>query len=243
MNFFIFIRSLLATILFVILTMLFSILGFFGNIIINKKKFDDWVISTWAHWACVIHGVEVKVFGKEKIPNKGCLFLFNHSSFFDVFALAATFTDIRFGAKSELFRIPLFGIAMRRAGTLPIARNNREEVFKIYKDAEVRFAAGERFALSPEGGRFYGSDLASFKSGPFIFAMSAQVPLVPVIIKGAYECLPKGAFIANLGQWKRQIQIEVLDPIETSGYQLQQRHDLQKLTYEKMNQAWKQPIH
>jgi len=66
---------------------------------------------------------------------------------------------------------------------------------------------------------------------------------VPVIIKGAYECLPKGAFIANLGQWKRQIQIEVLDPIETSGYQLQQRHDLQKLTYEKMNQAWKQPVH
>ena len=233
-----FLRSIIVTILFVVLTVVFSIIGLFGNIIFNNKKIDDKVISTWARWTCWLHGVKIKIIGQDKIPKTGSLFLFNHSSFFDVFALAATFIDLRFGAKSELFKIPFFGIAMKRTGTLPIARNNREEVFKIYKEAEGRFSQGQKFALSPEGGRFYGPHLSTFKSGPFIFALSAKAPLVPVVIKGAYECLPKGAFLANKDQCTRVIELHVLDPIETKNYSLEQRHELQRLVYERMDAVW-----
>lgn len=232
------IRSILMTIFFLLHTVLYSIVGFVLNLTLNSKKVDDVVISSWAQLTCWSFGVTVKVHGLEKVPAEGCLFLFNHSSFFDIFALAGSFKYLRFGAKIELFKIPFFGPAMRRAGTLPIARNNREEVFKIYEEARPRFLAGEKFALSPEGGRFYGENLAPFKAGPFVFAMSGGVPLLPVVVIGAYQALPKTSFLTNWDKWIRHVDIYVLDPVSTKEFTTEKRHELQKIVYEKMNPVW-----
>jgi 1-acyl-sn-glycerol-3-phosphate acyltransferase len=94
------------------------------------------------------------------------------------------------------------------------------------------------FALSPEGGRFYGRTLSPFKAGPFIFAMSSGVPVVPVVLVGAYEALPKGSMLFNKDHWSHKITIHILRPIETSGYSEEQRRDLQKIVYERMNTLW-----
>lgn len=231
-------RTLIATVVFLIWTFFLSLLGFVLNLVFNKKKIDDFVIGTWARVTCGLFNVKVVVKGLENIPRGGCLFLFNHSSFFDIFALASAFPFLRFGAKSELFKIPMFGIAMRRTGALPITRGRREETFRVYEEAKVRFLAGERFALSPEGGRFFGPSLSSFKAGPFIFAMSATVPLVPVIVEGAYETLPKGSWLANLTSWSSQITLTVLPFIETKSFTLEKRQELQSLVYTQMNSVW-----
>ena len=147
--------------------------------------------------------------------------------------------DLRFGAKAELFKIPIFAQTMRAMGTLPIARNNREEVYKIYEEAKARFANREKFALSPEGGRFYtGGPLAPFKAGPFLFAMSAGAPLVPLVIIGAYEALPKGGFLFNSSHWKHTITIKILEPVKTEGVAPSLRRELQDLVYERMNRVW-----
>lgn len=226
------------TVFFLIHTVIYSCIGFIFNLVFNSKKIDDQIISSWAKLTCWSFGVKLQVHNIEKIPIEGCLFLFNHSSFFDIFALAASFKDIRFGAKIELFKIPFFGPAMRRAGTLPIARNNREEVFKIYEEAKPRFLEGAKFALAPEGGRFYRPNLGPFKAGPFVFAMSGGVPLLPVVIIGAHEILPMTSFLTNWNAWQRQIDIYVLDPISTKEYTVDHRQELQKVVYEKMNPLW-----
>ncbi len=231
-------RSIFMTFFFLIHTVFFSSIGFVFNLLLNSKKIDDQIISSWARLTCWSFGVKVNVHNAEQIPQEGCLFLFNHSSYFDIFALAASFKNIRFGAKTELFKIPFFGPAMRRAGTLPIARNNREEVFKIYEEAKMRFMAGAKFALSPEGGRFYGDNLAPFKAGPFVFAMSGGVPLLPVVIIGAYEVLPASSFLTNWRRWKTQIDIYVLDPVSTKNYKTDERNILQKIVYDQMNPIW-----
>lgn len=232
------IRSFLATIFFLAWTLFFSTLGFFLNLFFNTKKIDDQVIGTWARGVCFFFNAKIEVKGTENIPNGGCLFLFSHSSFFDIFALAGSFSHLRFGAKSELFKLPMFGLAMKRTGTLPIVRGRREETFKIYEEAKGRFLNGESFALSPEGGRFYGPNLAPFKAGPFVFAMSAGVPLVPVVIQGAHETLPKENFLANSQTWGSRITLTILPPIETKPYALENRHELQIRTYEVMNAVW-----
>jgi 1-acyl-sn-glycerol-3-phosphate acyltransferase len=122
---------------------------------------------------------------------------------------------------------------------LPIARENREEVFKIYEEAKKRFAAGEKFALSPEGGRFYNPEhLAPFKAGPFIFAMSAGAPVVPVVLTGAYEALPKGTFLFNNYRLFHTITVKILEPIQTKEFTTEQRKDLQKLVYDRMDAVW-----
>lgn len=238
MKLLILLRAIGATLLFPFTVIAIGPVAILAHYILDSRRFDDAVISFWARLCCRMSGVEVIVTGRENIPSSGCLFLFNHTSFFDVFALAGYIRQIRFGAKAELFKIPIFSHAMRAVGTLPIARNNREEVYKVYEEAKRRFAQGEQFALSPEGGRFYGAELSPFKAGPFVFAMSAGVPVVPVVITGAYEALPKGAFLFNKDHWRHQIHIQILKPVETRSFSEERRRELQQIVYQRMNAVW-----
>ncbi len=226
------------TVVFIFGTIFFSIVGILNGLILNHKKLQDNIISNWARFACSIFNVKVNVHNFENIPQQGCVFLFNHSSFFDIFALASTIPDVRFGAKIELFSIPIFGLAMKSSGTLPIARGSREEVFKVYSEARFRLQNNEKFALSPEGGRFYGENLFPFKAGPFIFAISSGAIIAPVIIKGAYEVLPKKRFISNTDCWRREIDLYFLKPHSVEGYSNDNRQELQKIIYAQMNEKW-----
>lgn len=232
----IFIRAVISIILFAVITAVLSILGITLNIIFNRRRFDNWIMETWGLLSFAVFNVELKVYGLENMSKKqGAVVLFNHSSFMDILAMCKGLYNIRFGAKAELFKIPIFGTCMRRFGTLPIARGNREEVFKIYEEAKVRFARGERFCLSPEGGRFHSDQLLPFKAGPFVFAINSQVPLIPIVIKGAYEVWPKGKILANSDKWKRTIEIHVLPPVSTEGYTTDTRGPLQEKIYQQMN--------
>lgn len=235
----VYIRALIAAFLFAIGTTVLSITGIISNIIFNRRKYDNYVVQLWGRLAFFLFNVELKVFGKENMANeKGAVILFNHASFMDIFTICKGLYNIRFGSKIELFKIPVLGTCMRRFGTLPIARGNREEVFKVYEEAKVRFARGERFCLSPEGGRFHADQLLPFKAGPFIFAINSQVPLIPVVIKGAYEVWPKGKILANSDRWKRTIELHVLPPVSTVGFTVETRAPLQEKIYKMMNDVY-----
>jgi 1-acyl-sn-glycerol-3-phosphate acyltransferase len=225
-------RSIIMLIVFPIWTVFWAGLLVIVNIlfgyIVNTRPLEDQIVYIWAKNACWMFGVHVKVIGEKNIPAGGFLYVFNHTSWYDIFSMSGWLGSFRFGAKIELFSIPVFGYAMKRAGILPIARDRREEVFKVYKAAEERIQAGERFALSPEGTRQQTEVLGPFKSGPFIFAINAKAPLVPVIVKNAAYVLPKGHWIPNWGTWSRTITLEVLPPIATMGLSLEERPVLQQ---------------
>ncbi|MGZ3770129.1 MAG: lysophospholipid acyltransferase family protein [Bdellovibrio sp.] len=221
-------RSLLALPLFTVHTLLCATAVILINLTIRNRRLEDIVVVFWTRNVCRMFGVKVVVKGLENRPPGGFLYVFNHTSFFDIFAMNGWLGSFRFGAKIELFKIPVFGPAMRRAGILPIARSHREEVFKVYQAAEARIKAGERFALAPEGTRQETEKLGPFKSGPFIFAINAKAPIVPVIVKGAAAILPKGHFIPNWGVWSRTVTLEVLPSISTEGYTLERRPELQE---------------
>lgn len=211
-----------------------SIVSILTNLLFNNPEYDSEVLRRWGAISCWMFGVKVRVEGAENLPKEGGVVLFNHTSFFDIFALAAGVPDIRFGAKIELFKIPFFGFAMRRVGTLPIARQRREEVFKIYEEAEGRLRNGQKFALSPEGTRQNEEKLGSFKSGPFIFAINAGAPLIPVVIRNAAGILPKHHLLPNTGRWTREIVLHILPPVETRGFTIDQRPVVQERVRMKM---------
>ncbi|QLY23899.1 1-acyl-sn-glycerol-3-phosphate acyltransferase [Bdellovibrio sp. KM01] len=221
-------RSLLATVMLPIITVIASAAMILVTFIYPNRWLEDQIVYAWTRTTCWMFGVKVIVKGWENVPKGGYLYVFNHTSFFDIFAMSGYLGSFRFGAKIELFNIPVFGWGMRRAGILPIARNRREEVFKVYKEAEKRIANGERFALAPEGTRQHQETLGSFKSGPFIFAINAKAPIVPVVVKGAAAIMPKGNWVPNWGVWTRTITLEVLPPVDTSVYTIEQRPVLQE---------------
>jgi 1-acyl-sn-glycerol-3-phosphate acyltransferase len=221
-------RSIVATILLPIHTLLSSIAMIIVSSFPNSRRAQDAVVVYWTKGACVLFGVRVVVLDQHNIPTGGFIFVFNHTSFFDIFAMNGYLGSFRFGAKIELFKIPVFGWAMRRAGILPIARDRREEVFKVYREAEVRIRAGERFALAPEGTRQKSEVLGPFKSGPFVFAINAKAPLVPVVVRGAASIMKKGQIFPNWGVWSRTVTLRILPAVHAENYRIEDRPQLQE---------------
>ncbi len=234
MKIFFLIRSLWGCFLFVFLTLICSFLMLLFSYKGTGRRLQNLIIQFWGKVSLILFGVKVEILGIEKLREGSGLLLFNHSSFFDIFVICAAFSDFRFGAKIELFKIPFFGAAMRRAGVLPIARQNREEVFKIYEEATSRAHAGEKFALSPEGGRNTDGRLMPFKSGPFIFAINSKMPLIPTVIQGAYEVMKKGQWIPNSDVWSRTVRVSFLEPIPIVA-SLSERQKIQEIAFQKMN--------
>jgi len=220
-------RTVLVCLIYPFFSAVCSALVILTNITLGSRQIDDVFIRFWSRNTCRMFGVKVEVKGLENVPKGGCLYLFNHTSWFDIFSMTGYLPSFRFGAKIELFQIPIFGPAMARAGVLPINRSQREEVFKVYEQSRERILRGEKFALSPEGTRQELEVLAPFKAGPFIFAISAQAPIVPVIIKNASAVMPKGAWLPNWDVWSRTISIEVLPAISTESETLETRQQLQ----------------
>jgi 1-acyl-sn-glycerol-3-phosphate acyltransferase len=118
---------------------------------------------------------------------------------------------------------------------LPIARKEREKVFKVYEEARARAEQGEKFALSPEGGRNFEEKLLPFKAGPFLFAIRSGIPLVPVVIKGAREVMGKADLVPNVKRWQSEITVEYLPPISVASYTPENYKDLQSKTFDLMS--------
>lgn len=214
--------------------LLMSHLGF------ARDTIDRVIQIGWAHLIMRLGGVEVEVRGASNTPTTkaGFLALFNHTSHVDIITLYGYMPRmVRFGAKIELFRVPFFGRAMLAMGALPIDRRLREKVLQLYQAAIPRVADGDAFALAPEGTRQKEQTLGRFKYGPFVFAIQAQMNIVPVVIAGAYDVLPKNSLWFNVGAWRRKIIMEILDPVPTKGLSEADLESLQVAIHERMAQT------
>lgn len=214
---------------FIVLTLVLSILGICLSYGMDSFRRQRKVMKIWGRWTCFLFGVQVQTRGLENWPYKsGGVVLFNHTSFFDIFAMVGFLPDMRFGAKRELFSIPFFGWAMKRAGILPIDRARRDHVYQIYEQSTHRLKSGEKIALAPEGERTRTPwTLQNFKAGPFLFALSAEVDLIPVIVCGAHQVMNKDQLIPNRKQLNSLITLDVLPALSTEGFRSDNRKALQ----------------
>lgn len=187
-------------------------------------------LRAWSSKGLKICGIKLILTGKHNLPTVGSVLLFNHSSLLDILAIYASVGPcasgpIYFGGKKELFKIPVFGFVMRKMRMLPIQRNNIRKTQAVYKNAVSRLHAGDHFCLSPEGGRATTSQIKKFKSGPFVFALQAQAPLVPLVISGMSGILPKQNLFLNL-TGPCTLKISILPAISTKSKTLDDRHEL-----------------
>jgi 1-acyl-sn-glycerol-3-phosphate acyltransferase len=177
----------------------------------------------WGRFICWLSGVRIKAHGLERIcDGQPRILLVNHTSTYDVFALAAILPRMNFVAKAELGRVPIFGRAARAAGQLFIERGNRKSAFAVYDVAAARVREGAMVIIFPEGTRGDSEALRPFKKGPFVLAVAAGVPIVPVLIQGAYAVQRKGALRVRAGE----INVHFLPDIPTAGLSYDDREQL-----------------
>ena len=139
----------------------------------------------------------------------------------------------KFVAKSELFKVPIFGPAMRSAGMIEIQRENRKAAFGAYDVAAERIRAGNSVVVFPEGTRGHAYPLRPFKKGPFVLAIAAGVPIVPIIMHGTIEIMPKGSLWAHPGT----IDIHLLEPVSTKSVDYDHREALMQTVRTRMADA------
>lgn len=186
-------------------------------------------MRAWASALDRAAGVRVHLHGAEHLQD-GAIYVANHVSWFDIFALASVVPRCTFIAKSELRRLPVFGWAAESAGIVFIDRENRKSAFESYKSATAQVHRGRSVIVCPEGTRGYDYHLRPFKKGPFVLAIAAQAPVVPTIVYGAKEVMGKGSFRIRASD----VDIHLLPPIATTGYDYEHRHELMETVWQQM---------
>jgi 1-acyl-sn-glycerol-3-phosphate acyltransferase len=158
------------------------------------------------------------------------VYVSNHVSWFEIFALATVLPHYRFVAKKELSAIPVFGRAVKEVAAIFIDRSNRKAAFQSYAEAAEQMKTGVSVAVFPEGTRGRSYELRPFKKGPFVLAIAAQVPVVPVVSWGSREIQGKGDVAIHPGV----CELTFLEPIPTAGMTYDDRDRLMSIVWHRM---------
>ncbi len=185
----------------------------------------------WARSVLAVSGVKVVLHGAERARGgEPRVFASNHVSWYDVLVLVAYLPRYSFVAKAELFRVPLFGPAARAVGTIPIDRDNRKAAFQSYAEAAERIREGRSVVVYPEGTRGTSYDIRPFKKGPFVLAIAAGVPVVPTLLHGTLEVLPRGSLWLRPGR----VDVHLLEPVPTAGLGYDSREALSTRVHDRL---------
>ncbi len=165
------------------------------------------VARCWGRAVLWMGRISVQVEGLEHlVPGQNYVYAANHRSNFDIFALLAFLPGtFAFVAKKSLFRIPVFGEAIRRLGCVPVDRENIQQAIRSLNHAAAIVRQGKSMLIFPEGTRATTPELLPFKKGVFIMALKAGQPVVPVSISGTRFIQPRGAIRVRPGPVKMVI--------------------------------------
>lgn len=230
-------RALLVGLTFLLFTPTFGAIvvlaALLGRPDIHGSAFD-WAPRLWAKAILWGGGVRLHLHNPERIAKRSArIYVANHVSWFDVFALISVVPRNKWVAKAELLKIPIFGPAAKRVGTIFIERQNRKAAFAQYDAAAEIIRSGASVIVAPEGTRGDSYALRPFKKGPFVLAIAAGVPIVPAIVHGTLAVHPKGTWKVRGGD----VHVHFLEEVPTVGYSFEQRNELAQLVWDRMAEA------
>lgn len=150
----------------------------------------------------------------------------NHLSQADIPLISNLPWEMKWVAKKELFDTPIIGWMMKLAGDISVDRRavNRKQLtfeqarYYIHNNCSVMFF--------PEGTRSLNGKLNAFTWGAFELAIKEQKPILPLVIDGTQNTLPKRSWKFGVA---KQIKLKVLDPVSTESLE---RDDTRSLTEE-----------
>lgn len=176
--------------------------------------------------AAILRAANVRVAWRDahRLRPRAQILVANHQSWFDIFVLAGTLpVKYSFVGKKELASIPGFGAAWRRVGHYAIDRGDNKAAAAALDEVGERIAADTAtVVMFPEGTRSESERMAEFKTGAFLLAIKAQVPVVPVALAGTHAVMPKGSWAIRPGV----VRVHVGEPIPTAGLSRRDRHSL-----------------
>jgi len=165
-----------------------------------------WIFPPWA----------VTVIGREKIdPNKTYIIVSNHQSLVDILVAFTLFVHFKWVSKSEIFKVPLIGWNMLLNQYVPLERGRKTSIKKMYSACERHLKLGSSIFLFPEGTRSTTGKMRDFKEGAFVLAKRLEVPILPIVINGSKNAVPKNSLNFH---GRTHVHVEILDALDPAGF-------------------------
>jgi 1-acyl-sn-glycerol-3-phosphate acyltransferase len=184
------------------------ILGTFVIVLGSFSPNSPIIRPTMRLWGFVfmkVCGVDWEVEGMEHLEKgRSYVLVSNHQSNLDPPFHIAVFSDrlsVRFLAKAELFKIPLFAQAMRRIGIVETDRAAHAAAHrKINRQVGVVVERGLSLVIYPEGTRSRDGSVRPLKKGAFRIAIDNDMPVVPIATVGLREAWEPGKKLIHGGR-------------------------------------------
>ncbi|HYR45579.1 MAG TPA: lysophospholipid acyltransferase family protein [Thermoanaerobaculia bacterium] len=204
---------------YVLIVILWTPLVFLYRLATFRSDPDRYRIGRFFRRSAVLAGT-INPFWKFRIvdevhpdPRRPYVFVANHSSSADAFAIVRLPWEMKLLSKRSIMAIPLLGWQMRAAGDVPIVRGDKESARRAMEALRTRLDRHISVFFFPEGTRSEDGTLGQFREGAFRLAIEAGVEIVPLAIAGTEEGLPKHSIVFR----PTTATITVLPPIATAG--------------------------
>jgi 1-acyl-sn-glycerol-3-phosphate acyltransferase len=163
-----------------------------------------------AHYLAWAPFAGTRVEGLERARSAApCIYVANHQSMVDILAVFALRTPFLWVSKVENFYVPFLGWNMWLNRYVPLRRGHLPSIMRMVRTCHRRLKEGHNLFVFPEGTRSPDGNLIRFFPGAFRLAVRFNVPIVPVVVDGTRDILPKGQLYIR----PRPVTLRVLDPI------------------------------
>lgn len=211
-------RTVLGWPVIVIATLVFAtLIGISG-----ETELSESFLRIWARLFLRIAGASVAVQRCAELPKgRSYVFVSNHTSNLDVpVIISISDHPLRFIAKQELQRIPIFGWAAQRMGHVFIDRKDSHGAASAIRARIERGLSGVALFFFAEGTRSTTDELLPFKKGAAVAALETGLDCVPIAIVGTARVLkPKGFSLFRPGP----VAVVFGKPLSVAGHTLEQR--------------------
>lgn len=206
-------------------TILFALLAIAGTLLLRRGWVADRIGRVWSRAIVRVCGIDLEIQGLQRLtPGQSYILISNHLSNFDIWCtLGFLPLPIRFVAKQELLRLPVFGQALRLSEHIVIDRQHPQAAIERINRAARTAPAGIGILFYAEGTRSRDGKVHAFKKGGVSLALSTGLPIVPVSVSGTRKFLPRGCAVIRPGG---RVRIVLDTPIATAGLPFEARDAL-----------------
>lgn len=169
----------------------------------------------WSKTIMKMTGSKIEVEGQELLPKGPVVFISNHEGNFDIPTLLG-YIDKPFGfiSKIEVKKVPIISSWMEVINCVFLDRKDRRQAIRSIREGTEILRKGHSLVIFPEGTRSKGGEMKEFKSGSFRLAKDAEVPIVPICIKGTSNVFEKNGRLIK----PAHIKVTICPPIEASTF-------------------------
>jgi 1-acyl-sn-glycerol-3-phosphate acyltransferase len=164
-----------------------------------------WIMPFWS----------IEVINRKLIdPHKVYMIIANHQSITDTIVICHLRKHMKWVSKTENFRIPILGWLMRLNNYIEVDRADPTARHNLLKDCETVIQRGSSVIMFPEGTRTRDGEIGAFKEGAFKVALEFRIPILPVLLDGSMEAVPRRGIIF-MGNHKLKLKVLPVIPYES----------------------------